>query len=134
MRDFYSFLFYCFYILDRFIPPKWLSEYKAAFVLTIIGFINLFTIYGIVDVLFFHVSPLSESILDFYMYFIPGIFYALNWAFFLKDDKWKIIIKKYDSESFLVKRRKYIIVATFLSFSIGLLLLMLYFLNLKYNN
>ena len=98
MRNWYNFLFYCFFILDRLTKPKWWSEQKAAFYICVVDFWIILTFYGFFSLI------LDRQLLDKNSEFIAaylcmGTLVVYNWNYFLRNNKFKKIVAKYDRKS-----------------------------------
>lgn len=126
MKNWYYFLFYNLYILDRLVKPQWWSEQKAAFYVSVLDFWILLTTYGFIVLL------LGDDILDEHTetiaaYVSIGIILVFNWFVFLKGNKFKKIVSEYDRKAKKggkIKNYNFLILGVVVIF--GLFSLMLY--------
>ena len=127
MRNWHNFLFYCFYILDRLIKPQWWSEQKAAFWVCVVDFWIILTIYGYINLLFDN-GVLDKEAENIAVYICMSVLLSFNWYLFLKDNKFKKIISKYDKESKNGgNKKKYYLIVLTLALILLLMSFMFYF-------
>jgi hypothetical protein len=91
-----GYLFYGFYKFAQIIGKKKDAELRAYFFFGLIQMTNLYS-FAQVFILIFYQTELSMP--SIYLPFIAGSIYGLNIFLFLRRDKYKLLIDKYQNES-----------------------------------
>lgn len=92
----YDYLFFTFYRFWEKAPSKWWSDLKAAILISFLNIFALLSIYGIVMYkLKVNLLPKSGTL----PIVISLIIFVLNYLYFLRQERWRIKIEKFDDIS-----------------------------------
>jgi hypothetical protein len=97
MNYLYKYLFYKILVFAYWVKTRNTQEWSAMIIVSILLFINCDTLYSIA--LLYMVRGSNYLVSPFYNVFFGGIIMALNYSYFVKDDKYLLIKKEFEKES-----------------------------------
>ena len=91
----YKYLFYKLYIsLEKYSSPRFWSEWKAASLLTLIIYSIFQSLIIYYEIYINRYSSLGNNY--FVIFGFTTFVFILNYYLFMKDDKWKEVVKEFD--------------------------------------
>lgn len=91
----YQYLFYILYVsLEKYSSPRFWSEWKAASLLVIFLFSIIYSLILYYTILINRYSTLGNNL--YFLFSIVVIISVINYFLFIRDNKWKNIIEKFE--------------------------------------
>lgn len=122
----YDYFFFTLYRIWEKAPSKWWSDWKAVISISLLEIFALISIYGIV-MYKLKINLLPES--GTFPIIIAAIIYGVNYFYFLRHERWRNKIDKFDTINSLRDKIGVLIVILLVVFLVALLIYVVYLIS-----